>query len=147
MALEAVGVSITVVVVDDNLDFRDAVADTVAADPRLVLVGQAASTAEASAVCSRVAPQCVLLDVQLCDEPLGAVVALVEELVGDGRTVVAVTAYDRPSVIRELVAAGITGFLVKTQVERRLGDVLTQCQQGEVVLASRRAAGAIRAPK
>ena len=137
--------SISVVVVDDSVEFRRAVIDAIAADPRLELVGEAASTVEAGLLCAQTLPDCVLLDVQLAEEPLAQVLALVRRLVGDDRTVVAVTADDRPSVIRELVCAGVTGFLVKTQVAQRLGDVLTQCRRGEVVLASRRAARAIRA--
>ena len=136
--------SIKIVVVDDNSAFRGAVAGAIAADPRLVLVGEADSTTEARTVCAREVPDCVLLDVHLSDEPLEAVLALVGHLVTDRPTVVvAVTAVDRPSVIRELVRAGATGFLVKTQVERRLGDILAQCHDGEVVLASRLAGTAI----
>jgi DNA-binding NarL/FixJ family response regulator len=134
-----------VAVVDDDRRFRDAVAAVLAADGRFDLVGEVDTAAAAGDLVRATRPDCVLVDVRL---PGGGALATREVLaaatdLGLRPAVVAVSADAGIDAVREMLEAGVCGYLVKGGIGDVLADLLDRCSRGEVVLAVPRAADAL----
>jgi DNA-binding NarL/FixJ family response regulator len=134
-----------VAVVDDDRRFRDAVAAVLAADGRFDLVGEVDTAAAAGDLVRGTLPDCVLVDVRL---PGGGALATREVLaaaaeVGLRPAVVAVSAGVGFDAVREMLEAGVCGYLVKGGIGDVLTDLLDRCARGEVVLAVPGAAEAL----
>lgn len=134
-----------VAVVDDDRRFRDAVAAVLAADPRFDLVGEVDTATGAGELVRATRPDCVLVDVRL---PGGGPLVVRTVLdtaddIGLRPAVVAVSADVGPEAVREMLDAGVSGYLVKGGLGDVLADLLERCARGEVVLAVPGAAEAL----
>jgi DNA-binding NarL/FixJ family response regulator len=107
---------ITVLIVDDDLEFGGVAADLLG-DCGYHVVGQATTASEAITVCDRLDPDAILLDVRLPD---GHGVTLAELLRGaSDRRKILLTSTDREAVRPEQVKrCGASGFVPKTQLAR-----------------------------
>ncbi len=114
---------IRVLIVDDDLEFGHVAADLLA-DCGYDVVGQATTANEAVAVCDRLDPDAILLDVRLPDSHG---ITLAERLreVNDRRNIL-LTSSDREAIRPEQVQqCGASGFVPKTQLAKRdLGPFL-----------------------
>jgi CheY-like chemotaxis protein len=101
----------TVLVVDDNADFRDSARALLEAEG-FAVVGEAADGVEALATVRRVRPEVVLLDIQLPDID-GFAVA--EQLASDPAppAVVLISSRDASAYGARLTAARALGFIAK----------------------------------
>lgn len=102
--------SIRLLVADDDARVRAAIDQTIALEPDLVIVADAADAADALALASRVSPQVALVDVLIPDEATG--LALVRRLAsGSGCAVVAMSV--RGGLRAAALAAGAVTFVEK----------------------------------
>jgi DNA-binding NarL/FixJ family response regulator len=135
------------VIVDDHPVFRHGLVALFESNG-FEVVGQAAGAAEAIAVVSRERPDVVLLDLGLPDGRGVDVAARLTGMLPEARVVV-VTMYDDDGSVREAIAAGATGYVVKDASPAQLVAAVRAAEQGAVVLGSGVAPAAglrVRAP-
>lgn len=136
-------VQISVAVADDDDRVRAALAAVLLDDPRLRVDAVVATGQELLAHClgPGPGPDVVLLDVRM---PGGGAAAARSLAKAPGRpVVVAVTAEESATTVCEMLAAGVTGYVVKHDLAA-LADVVVRCARGEVVLSVPSARRAVR---
>ncbi|GAA4368902.1 response regulator transcription factor [Nocardioides caricicola] len=136
---------IRVAIGDDDRTFREAVSDVLTADPRFAVVAAVGSGPELREVVAALRPDVALVDIRM---PGGGATA-VRGLRADDReraeaegdapdtpvVVIALSAHTGVSDVRDLLAAGATGYLAKGNLGAALPDLVHRCASGEVVLA------------
>ena len=106
----------TVLVVDDDFEFAKVAADLLA-DCGYQVVGHAATANEAVALCDRLDPDAVLLDVRLPDA--NGVTLATRLRAANGRPSILLTSSDRLAVGPAVVQlCGASGFVPKTELAR-----------------------------
>ena len=125
----------TMLVVDDHPVFRRGIADLFEAAGYTV-VGEAASAAEAVALARATRPDVVLMDLGLPDDS-GTVATA--HIVGErpATKVVVVTMFDDDGSVRQALAAGATGYVVKDASHSEILAAVAATVQGSVVLSSK----------
>lgn len=134
---------IRIAVGDDDRAFREAVRDVLTADPRFTVVAAVASGTELREVVADLRPDVALVDIRMPGGGADAVRGLREDEQGRVATdahdvslvVIAVSAHTGVSDVRDLLAAGATGYLAKGNLGGALPDLVHRCATGEVVLA------------
>lgn len=108
---------IRVMVADDQVLIRSALATTLSLEDDLDVVGQAGDCGEAVRVAAHCTPDVVLLDVQM---PAGGLdvedgIDIIDSLraAAPGVRVMVLTTFGRPGYLRRAMEAGAVGFLVK----------------------------------
>jgi len=137
----------TVLIVDDHPLFRRGVAQLLAMDPEIELVGEAADQAGALALARAHEPDLILLDLNLKGESgIDILSALKEE--DAGRRVVMLTVSDAPDDLMQAIRAGADGYLLKDMEPEHLLESLRQALTGKTVISDAlagRLAAALRA--
>jgi DNA-binding NarL/FixJ family response regulator len=105
--------AITVVLVDDHDLVREGVKGVIESDSQLVVVGEAGDSAGAIAVISDKHPEVVLLDVEMPGEDVTATVRRVHQ-VSPSSQIIILSMHDGPHLLRNLLEAGIQGYLLKS---------------------------------
>ncbi len=123
-----------IVIVDDHPVFRHGMVSLFESSG-FEVVGQAAGAAEAIAVVSRAKPDVVLLDLGLPDGRGVDVAARLTGLLPEVRIVV-VTMYDDDGSVREAIAAGAAGYVVKDASPAQLVAAVRAAEHGATVLGS-----------
>jgi DNA-binding NarL/FixJ family response regulator len=104
-----------VLLVDDDSSFRSAVDAVLRTDGRFEVVGEAENGQEALALVPALAPDCVLLDLNM--PRLGGIeTARVLRRRHPEVRVVIVTSSEHPADVEAASAIGVHGFMAKTQV-------------------------------
>ena len=103
---------IRILVVDDFCPWLGAVKRILSADPQLIVVGTALSGAEALEKIPHLAPDLVLLDVEMPGMD-GLQVAREIAEVAPGTRVIFLSAIDCPDVIKAAIEAGASGYVHK----------------------------------
>ena len=129
---------------DGDLNFRTVVVDDhelLRAGTRQILenatgfsvVGEAADAPAARVVVADTAPDLVIADIRL---PGTNGIELARQLVHDhpGLVVVILSAYDDPDYVRAAMAAGVSGYLLKTLPSHELVDALREACSGTAPL-------------
>jgi DNA-binding NarL/FixJ family response regulator len=110
---------IKVLLVDDHALFREGVAEILAAQDDIRVVGQAEDGLEAIALAESEEPDVVLLDVQM--PVMGAEGAIGRILnVSPSSRVFILTMYDEPRLVRKLLALGAHAYIVKNATKEEL---------------------------
>lgn len=125
---------ITVAIADDHPLYRDGVRAMVESLPGLAFVGEATSGDAAVELALRLAPDVLLLDLEM---PGGGGLAALRELraAGSATAVIVVTMHeDDPSIV-SAIAAGARGYVSKSAGRRELGQAIATCAAGGVVFA------------
>ncbi len=110
---------IRVLLADDHAMFRQGIKEMLSTDEQIEVVGEAENGREAVALAEKLAPDVVLLDVEM--PVMGAKRAM--ELMLDNSPhprVVIVTMYDDPRLVRELIGLGAVAYLVKSATMEEL---------------------------
>jgi DNA-binding NarL/FixJ family response regulator len=127
---------ITVVLVDDQALIRGGLRSILEQEPDIAVVGEAGDGRQAVAICGRLRPDVVLMDVQM---PVLDGISAARELLGDppsdGLRVVMLTTFDLDEYVRPALAAGVSGFLLKDTPAERLGDAVRTVAGGQALLA------------
>ncbi len=104
--------TIRVLVADDQPVLRAAIVDLLSTDPRIDVIGTAGDTQEAIAQCAALAPDVVLMDVKMPGG--GGPKATAEICRSRPQTrVVAFSAHQDRSTVREMLSAGAVDYLTK----------------------------------
>ncbi len=102
----------TVLIADDDVNYRLALAAVIDQEPTLALVGVARSGAEAVSLGLELTPDVVIVDVRMGGGG-GAVVARELSEAGVRSRVLALSAYDDHSTVMQMLDAGAAGYLLK----------------------------------
>ncbi|QIN77908.1 response regulator [Rubrobacter marinus] len=104
---------IRVLLADDHTMFRQGLGEMLQTDEGIEVVGQAENGAEAVSLARALAPDVVILDVEM--PVMGAQEAMEKLLHLQPRPrIVVVTMHDDPSLVRQLLALGASAYLVKS---------------------------------
>jgi two-component system nitrate/nitrite response regulator NarL len=137
----------TVLIVDDHPLFRRGVAQLLAMDPEIQVVGEAADKAGAVAMAREHEPDLILLDLNLKQESgIDILAALKEE--DASRRVVMLTVSDAPDDLMQAIRVGADGYLLKDMEPEDLLARLREALTGKTVISDAlagRLAAALRA--
>ena len=125
---------IRLLLADDHPVVRDGLRGMLAGEDGLEVVGEAASGAEAVAVCDRERPDVVLMDLQMPEMDGATATAEIAARFPATRVLV-LTTYDADADILRAVEAGATGYLLKDTPRERLFPAIQAAARGETVLA------------
>jgi DNA-binding NarL/FixJ family response regulator len=125
---------IRVVVADDQALVREGLRMMVEAEPDIQVVGEAATGSEALAVCRRLQPDVVLMDVRMPDlDGIEATRRLVDG--GSGAKVLILTTFDLDEYVYRGMRAGASGFLLKDATRDQLVSGIRTVLAGDTLLA------------
>ncbi|HEY7606877.1 MAG TPA: response regulator transcription factor [Actinomycetes bacterium] len=125
---------IRILLADDHPVVRDGLRGMLAGEAGFQVVGEAASGAEAVAVCGRERPDVVLMDLQMPEMDGATATAEITARFPETRVLV-LTTYDTDADILRAVEAGATGYLLKDTPRERLFPAIQAAARGETVLA------------
>ena len=125
--------AIRILLADDHPVVRDGLRGMLASEDGFQVVGEAASGAEAVAVCERERPDVVLMDLQMPEMDGATATAEITARFPDTRVLV-LTTYDTDADILRAVEAGATGYLLKDTPRERLFPAIRAAARGETVL-------------
>jgi DNA-binding NarL/FixJ family response regulator len=129
---------IKVLIADDQAMVRQGFGALLAAQPDLLVVGDAANGAEAVAAARRLDPDVVLMDVRM---PVLDGLAATRQLIGDRRVdgarpkVLILTTFDLDDYVYEALRAGASGFLLKDAPAADLVHAVRVVAAGDALLA------------
>jgi len=124
---------ISIVVVDDHPLFRKGVADLIAMDPLLKLIGEAASGEEGLKLALEITPDIVLLDLNMRGmDGLATLKALKEQ--GYGGYVVMLTVSDSESDIIDALRSGADGYLLKDMEPEEVLESIRAAASGQIAI-------------
>lgn len=136
----------TVLVVDDHPLFRKGVAQLLAMEPSIEVVGEAGNREQALALAHRHDPDLILLDLNLkAESGLDILAALKSD--DPSRRVVMLTVSDAADDLIGAIRAGADGYLLKDMEPEHLLDRVRAALAGETVIGealAARLAGALR---
>lgn len=134
-----------VLVVDDEAMLRSALAVLLALEPDVEVVGEAVDGADAVAQAIHLAPDIVLMDLEM--PRLDGVDAAQRISRQTSSRVVLMTRHARPGVLRRALSVGVGGFVPKTTPATRIVEVLRQVASGARYVDPDLAAVALTAPQ
>ena len=107
------GSRIRVLLADDHTMFRQGIKEMLSTDGSIEVVGEAENGKEAVSLATETTPDVVILDVEM--PVMGAAEAMKGLLqISPPPRILIVTMYDNPRLVRELLAQGASGYLVKS---------------------------------
>ncbi len=124
-----------VVICDDHAIFREGIKQVLAANPRLEVVGEAATGVEALALIKRLKPELVITDITM---PEMSGIDLTREVARElPRTrVVILSVHSRKTFIMEALKAGARGYVLKDSAGEKLLDAVEAVLGGDCYLDS-----------
>ena len=126
---------IRVLVVDDHPIFRDGLRTSLAQAPDMELCGEASTAAEAVEAVAQLAPDVVLMDVDLAGESGIEVTGRVTQAHRDV-AVLMLTMHDAESMVFAAVCAGAVGYLLKGSGGPELHRAVRAAAEGEAVFGA-----------
>jgi len=121
---------IRVVLADDHPIVRDGLRAVISGQDDVEVVGEAADGREAVGVTERVRPDIVLLDLSMPEGGGLPVIRLIKERAPEARVLV-LTMHEEPAMVRDVLHAGGSGYLVKKAVDAELLLALRAVHRGE----------------
>jgi two-component system, NarL family, response regulator DevR len=124
---------VPVLIVDDSPLVRAGLRSVLGDEPAVRIVGEAGTVAEALAAVERLAPAVVLLDVRLPD---GTGIVACREILRrqPGTQVLMLSSLADDRVVREAIAAGARGYLLKENDGPALLSAITRAAAGQSVI-------------
>src|SRR2546423_14472746 len=120
-----------IVIVDDHELARAGVRRLLAQERDLTVVGEAPDGAQALALCRRLSPDLILMDVRMPGlDGLAATAAIKQEY--PATSVIVVTMYENPDYLVQALKAGAAGYLLKDATQREVVTAVPQGPSGEV---------------
>ena len=110
---------IRVLLADDHAMFRQGIREMLSTDDEIEVVGEAENGRKAVALAEKLAPDVVLLDVEM---PIMGAKQAMERMLENSPPpkVVIVTMHDDPGLVRELIGLGAVAYLVKSATMEEL---------------------------
>ncbi len=125
---------IRVMLVDDHAVVRSGLAAFLMAFDDLELVGEAADGVEAVAMCGRVAPDVVLMDLVMPQMDGATATKAIRETYPDVQ-VIALTSFKEDDLVQGALQAGAIGYLLKNISTDELADAIRSASVGRPTLA------------
>ncbi len=125
--------TLRVVVVDDQVLVRSGFSMILGVEPDIEVVGEASDGAAAVEVVARLAPDVVLMDVQM--PGVDGIDATREIVARDLAKVIILTTFDRDDYLVDALRAGASGFLLKNAEPEKLVDAVRIVGNGHALLA------------
>ncbi|MFF2657280.1 response regulator [Kitasatospora sp. NPDC058032] len=126
---------VRLLVCDDHAVVRAGLLALLASAGDIEVVGEASSGEEAVELAARLAPQVVLMDLQLGDGIDGVEATRRITAAPDGPHVLVLTTYDTDADITRAIGAGATGYLLKAERPEELFAAVHSAAQGRTVLS------------
>ena len=118
------------VVVDDHDLAREGLRDILADEPDMEVVSEATNGREAVALCSRLQPDLVLMDVRMPQmDGLAATREIKQRF--PGISVMMVTMHENPDYLLEALRAGAAGYILKDALQHEVVAAIRQVLSGE----------------
>lgn len=125
---------VRVLIADDHDLLRDGLNAILDAHPSIEVVGEASSGPSALAASRALAPDVVLMDVEMPGgDGLTATAAILERC--PGTRVLVLTTFDLDEYVLAALRIGASGFLLKTTASSALVSAVLACAAGELLLA------------
>jgi len=126
---------IKVLIAEDEPAVRAALADIIATEDSLVLVGAAADAQQAIDLADEHQPDVALLDVKM---PSGGGPRAAREIrmLSPGTRVVALSAYEDRTTVLEMLRAGVAGYLVKGTSAGEIVEAIRRSVRGQASLST-----------
>ncbi len=118
------------VIADDHNLAREGLRDMLADEPDLEVVGEATNGREAVALCSRLRPDLVLMDVRMPQMDGLAATREVKQRFPQ-ISVVMVTMHENPDYLFEALKAGAAGYILKDAAQQEIVAAVRQVLSGE----------------
>jgi PAS domain S-box-containing protein len=126
--------STRVLIADDDRAVRDALADLIAGQPGLELVGEAVSHPDVIRLSARDHPRVVVLDARMPGGDAPATIRSIQDRTPT-TAVLVLSAYEDPSAAVEVLAAGATGYLVKGIADEEIIEGIARAARGQVSIS------------
>lgn len=126
-------VAVRILIVDDHQLAREGL-KAVLSDDGLEVVGEAASGEEAVALVTRLVPDVVLMDVRLGPGIDGLEATRRIAALGLPSRVIMLSLHDMPAYVREALAAGAAGYVLKDASISELRSAVSQVMAGQSVI-------------
>lgn len=123
----------TVIIIDDHALFRRGVSQMISADPEFCVIGEAASGAEGVLLVEQLAPDIVLIDLNMRGMNGLETLAYIKEAKLNSRCIV-LTVSDAEVDLLEALRAGADGYLLKDMEPEDLCENLKKAMSGVTVL-------------
>jgi DNA-binding NarL/FixJ family response regulator len=125
---------VSVLIADDEPEFRSALASVVDRAPGLNLVGSASDATEAIRLACRLRPAVAVVDVRMDGGGGPRVARYLKRFVPDVR-VLALSAYDDHGTVLQMLEAGARGYLLKGTGARDLVLAIKRTAAGDRILS------------
>ena len=131
------------IIVDDHELARAGLRSILAGEPHLEVVGEATTGREALALCRRVRPDVVMMDVRMPDlDGLAATRAIRQA--HPSTHVILITMHENPVYLLEALKVGAAGYVLKGASKREVVHAVRQVLRGEAALHAGLAAQLLR---
>jgi DNA-binding NarL/FixJ family response regulator len=127
--------TINILIVDDHPMVRRGLKSLLSSYPDLQIIGEAENGAAALALTAKLAPDIVLLDIQM-PELDGVQVAQRLRSVSPQTKVIALTAFDNEDYVASAMQAGVYAYLLKSHSDDTIADSIRRVYAGERLLDS-----------
>ena len=122
-----------IMIVDDHALAREGLRAMLAHQQDFVVVTEAEDAEEARALCRRVFPDLILMDVRMPGmDGLAATAAIKQEF--PAISVIIITMYENPDYLLQAIRAGAAGYLLKNATSREVLTAVRQVLRGEFPL-------------
>lgn len=128
--------ALRILLVDDHEVVRLGLATLLEDIPGLKVVGEAGSAREALQICERLAPDLVILDIRLPDQPGVDVCRHITERWPDVKVII-LTSYVNDDLIADAIQAGAVGYVLKQVGNEELLRAIEAVRRGEALLDPR----------
>lgn len=135
---------IRVVLVDDHPVVRSGIRHLLEKTSDIVVVGETGEGSEAMRLIGELAPDIVLLDMEMPGQT-GVEIARRLQAAGSPVRILAISAYDDEHYIVGLLASGAAGYLTKDEAMEKINEAVRGIARGEEGWLSRRAAARVAA--
>jgi len=137
--------TIKVMLVDDHDMVRRGLAAFLQGTPDLELVGEARDGAEALAMCNRIQPDVILMDLVMPEVDGAAATRTIGERWPDIK-IIALTSFQEKDLIHEALRAGAIGYLLKNVTVEELSAAIRAAHAGQSTLAPEAVQALLQAP-
>lgn len=136
---------IRVMLVDDHDMVRRGLAAFLKVNPDLELVGEAKDGAEALAVCNRVQPDVILMDLMMPEMDGAAATRAIQKNWPEVK-IIALTSFQEKDLIHEALRAGAIGYLLKNVTVEELAAAIRSAHAGQSTLAPEAVQALLQSP-
>ncbi|MCX4675293.1 response regulator transcription factor [Streptomyces sp. NBC_01433] len=135
--MTATAATVRILLCDDHAVVRAGLLALLGSEPDIEVVGEAGSGEEAVALAARLAPDVVLMDLQLGEGIDGVEATRRITAAGSGTVhVLVLTTYDTDADITRAIEAGATGYLLKAERPEELFAAIHSAAQGRTTLSA-----------